>query len=113
MKTSIAYFECDVKKFHTAESLWFWFITGKTIRNGFARGSGSRSICEILDVELLITRLHLAGKLTDKHLQIMVEYGRRRYAPNPNRPQERIAASEWSAAMSILLLAASSKGWIE
>lgn len=55
------------EKFQNAEQLWFWFLYSKSIRYNFSktRACATRRPCEVLDVETLITKLYLAGKLTD------------------------------------------------
>ena len=58
------------EKFQSSEQLWFWFLYSKSVRNNFSRihTVQTRRPCEMLDVETLITRLYLCGKLTDEQL---------------------------------------------
>ena len=63
----------SVEKFQSAEQLWFWFLYSKSIRNDFCRirNTPTKRPCEILDVETMITKLYLSGKLTDEQLAVM------------------------------------------
>lgn len=102
--------------FQNAEQLWFWFLYSKSVRNNnFLRANAhpTRRPCEILDVETLITKLYLAGKLTQEQLLIMKKFGDRRRAPHQHIWAENKAAEQWKNAMGILDLAARQRGWIE
>ena len=73
----------SLEKFQNAEQLWFWFLYSKSIQNGFYRKSASiHRPCELLDVETLITKLYLCGKLTDEQLSVMKKFGDKRRAPH-------------------------------
>ena len=104
-----------VQKFRDAEQLWFWFISSSRIREGMRRaadGGGFRP-CEIVDVETLVTRLFLSGRLSREQLEIMKQYGERRRPPNQHIWAENRAAMLWSDAMRTLQMATSAKGWVE
>ena len=102
------------EKFATAESMWFWFVSSRRIREGFGAGRESnRRPCELIDIETLVTRLYLCGKLSAPQLEIMQEYGRRRRAPSQHVWAENRAAGLWDAAMRTLDVAARAKGWVE
>lgn len=102
-------------KFQNAEQIWFWFVYSKGMRGRCIRGFGNTAQrpCELLDVEMMVTKLYLAGRLNDKHLTTMKKYGDRRRAPNPNDWSERRDAELWTTAMQILGNAAIRAGWIE
>lgn len=102
------------QKFRDGEALWFWFISSARIRDGLrkVRESNTRP-CELIDIETLVTRLYLSGKLSPEQLEAMKEYGVRRRAPNQHVWAENRAAGLWSAAMRTLTHAATAKGWIE
>ena len=72
------------EKFQNAEQLWFWFLYSKSVQNGFSptKGHETHRICELLDVEILITKLYLSGRLSDEQLSVMKKYGDRRRAPH-------------------------------
>ncbi len=105
----------SAEKFQNAEQLWFWFLYSKSIRNGFSRAYNhqTRRPCEVLDVETLITKLYLSGKLNEEQLQIMKKFGDKRRAPHQYIWQENRAAAQWTSAMDILNAAAKQNGWIE
>lgn len=108
--TSIA-----VQKFQSGEQLWFWFLYSKSVRNDFSRihYTPTRRPCEILDVESLITKLYLSGKLTEEQLSIMKEFGDKRRAPHQYIWKENRATQLWNDAMMILNDAAQKRGWID
>ncbi|MCL2538413.1 MAG: hypothetical protein FWF34_01155 [Alphaproteobacteria bacterium] len=102
------------QKFRDAESLWFWFISSSQIRDHMYRGgTGNFRPCELVDVETLVTRLFLSGKLSREQLSVIQEYGLRRRAPHQHIYSENRAAGLWSAAMVTLSVAARTKGWVE
>lgn len=107
----------SAEKFQNAEQLWFWFLYSKSIRAGFIHShqsaNQSRRICELIDVETLITKLYLAGQITDDQLAVMKQFGDRRRAPHQYIWTENKAAALWRDAMQTLQKAASSRGWIE
>ena len=69
--------------------------------------------CELLDVETLITKLYLSGKLTDEQLNVMKKFGDRRRAPHQYIWSENRAAALWHSAMDTINIAATKRGWIE
>ena len=104
------------EKFASAEQMWFWFQSSRAARTMrfCARDAGpTRRVCELLDIETLITKLYLAGQLTDEQLNVMHEFGTRRRAPNQHIYRENRAATQWRTAMNVLESAAIKKGWIE
>lgn len=106
----------SVEKFQSAEQMWFWFLYSKSIRNNTAyhnNKSETKKICELVDVETLITKLYLCGKLTDEQIMVMKEYGDKRRAPHQYIWRENRAAALWRDAMNVITVAAQIKGWIE
>ncbi len=104
------------EKFQNAEQIWFWFLYSKSVRNDIGMHNGrtaTRRVCELVDVETLITKLYLSGKLTDAQLAIMKEFGDRHRAPHQYVWRENHAAALWDAAMSVLEDAAREKGWLD
>lgn len=104
------------EKFQNAEQIWFWFLYSKSVRNDIGQNNGrtsTRRVCELVDVETLITKLYLAGKLNDAQLAVMKEFGDRRRAPHQYVWRENHAAAIWNSAMNTLDVAAREKGWIE
>lgn len=103
------------EKFQNAEQLWFWFLYSKSVRGICMRAHASttRRPCELLDVETLITKLYLAGRLNDAQLAVMKEFGDRRRAPHQYIWSENKAADLWRGAMKTLADAAIQRGWVE
>lgn len=106
---------CQAEKFQNAEQLWFWFVYSRSVRTGFVRGAShaTRRPCELLDVETLVTKLYLAGRLTDDQLAVMKKFGDRRRAPHQYIWSENRDADLWRRAMDTIDAAARACGWIE
>ena len=101
------------EKFQNAEQLWFWFLYSKSIQNGFSRNTSSlHRPCELLDVETLITKLYLCGKLSEEQLNVMKKFGDKRRAPHQYIYSENRATALWKSAMDILTEYARKKGWL-
>ncbi len=107
--------QSNTEKFHNAEQMWFWFVYSKSVQTGFIRNNHpySRRVCELLDVETMITKLYLSGQLTEKQLNVMKKFGDKRRAPHQYIWEENHAAYLWKTAMDVLENAARKKGWIE
>lgn len=103
------------EKFQNAELLWFWFIYCKSVQTDFIRNRprAIRKVCELLDVEILVTKLYLSGQLTEEQLEIMKKFGDKRRAPHQYIFEENHEAALWNKAMNTLQKAAQEKGWIE
>lgn len=103
-----------IEKFQNAEQLWFWFLYSRQVRNGFSsrKSSSTKRVCELLDIETMITKLYLSGSLTDEHLNIMKEFGDKRRCPHQHVWAENQKASVWRTAMQIIETAAKKKDWI-
>lgn len=106
----------NTDKFQNAEQLWFWFVYSKSVRAGYihthTNTHSSRRVCEVLDVETLVTKLYLAGQLNDEHLDVMKQFGDKRRAPHQHIWAENRAAAVWRDAMQILDAAARDRGWM-
>lgn len=102
-------------KFQNAEQLWFWFLYSKSLQQNFLyqNRKSTKRPCELLDVETLITKLYLSGRLSDEQLGTMKVFGDKRRAPHQYIWSENKAANLWKTAMSTLYTAAKEKGWIE
>jgi len=101
------------EKFQNAEQLWFWFLYSKSIQNGFRYHKSSiKRPCEILDVESLITKLYLCGKLSEEQLAVMKKFGDKKRAPHQYIYSENHAAALWKSAMDTINEYASKKGWL-
>ena len=103
----------DTEKFQSAEQLWFWFLFSKSVQNNFIhKTSNIHRPCELLDVETLITKLYLSGKLTEEQLNIMKVFGDKKRAPHQYIFSENKSAALWKSAMETLDCAARIKGWL-
>ena len=103
----------QLEKFQNAEQLWFWFLYSKSVQNGFRfHKSSLRRPCEILDVESLVTKLYLCGKLSEEQLEIMKKFGDKKRAPHQYIYSENRAAALWKSAMDTFGTYASKKGWL-
>ena len=101
------------EKFQNAEQLWFWFLYSKSVQNGFRYHKSSiKRPCEILDVESLITKLYLCGKLSEEQLAVMKKFGDKKRAPHQYIYSENKSAATWNSAMKTLDVAARERGWL-
>lgn len=107
----------NAEKFQNAEQLWFWFLYSKSVKAGYMHSricaNQSRRICETIDVETLITKLYLSGRINDEQLAVMKQFGDKRRTPHQHIWTENKAAALWKNAMQTLEAAASERGWIE
>ncbi|MDR2412963.1 MAG: hypothetical protein LBD50_02000 [Rickettsiales bacterium] len=105
----------NVVKFQNGEQLWFWFLHSKKVQNGFKIKSFSNQkyACELLDLEILITKLYLSGQISDEQLAVMKEFGDKQRAPRQHVWNENRKAAVWNSAMQTLESAARNKEWIE
>lgn len=107
--------QSNMEKFHNAEQMWFWFLYSKSVQSGFIRNhrESVKRVCELLDVETLITKLYLSGQLTEEQLAVMKKFGDKKRAPHQYIWSENHDAYLWNIAMSVLENAARKKGWID
>ena len=103
------------EKFQNAEQIWFWFMYSRSVRNDLQtkHQNSCRRVCELVDVETLITKLYLCGKLSDEQLCVMKKYADKKRAPHQYVWHENHDAAVWNDAMKILGIAARAKDWIE
>ena len=101
--------------FHNAEQMWFWFTYSKSLQNGYLgqRTTCSRRVCELLDLEALITKLYLSGQLTDEQLSVMKTFGDKRRAPHQYIWAENHDAYLWNDAMQVIENTACKNGWFD
>ena len=105
----------NAEKFHNAEQMWFWFVYSKSVQSGLVQNhrAGARRVWELLAVETLITKLYLAGRLTDEQLAVMKKFGDKRRAPHQYIWSENHDAYVWNCAMDVIENAARKNGWID
>ena len=107
--------QSNMEKFHSAEQMWFWFIYSKSVQSGYIKNhhTGSRYVCELLDVETMVTKLYLSGQLSEEQLTVMKKFGDKKRAPHQYIWSENHAAYLWKDAMNVLENAARKNGWID
>jgi hypothetical protein len=92
--------------FGSTEEAWFWFVQAQDARSSGARivaGCGTvPRPCEPLDMMREVDRLYRQRKLIRDHLHVLVHYGRRLMAPDPERRLESRASSLWREALAFL-----------
>ncbi|MCQ2580746.1 MAG: hypothetical protein MJ164_01055 [Alphaproteobacteria bacterium] len=105
----------NMEKFHNAEQMWFWFVYSKSVQSGLVQHHrpGTRRICELLDVETMITKLYLSGRLSEEQLAVMKKFGDKRRAPHQYIWAENHDAYLWNGAMQVIENAARKNDWID
>ena len=92
--------------FASTEEAWFWFVQAQEARSSGARIVAGRGTvprpCEPLDMMREVDRLYRQRKLIRDHLHVLVHYGRRLMAPDPERRLESRASSLWREALAFL-----------
>lgn len=98
--------ENDSVPFVSTEEAWFWFVQAQEARSSGARIVAGRGTvprpCEPLDMMREIDRLYRQRKLIRDHLHVLVHYGKRLMAPDPERRLESRASSLWREALAFL-----------
>jgi hypothetical protein len=54
------------------------------------------------DINRLVTRLYTAGRLSPRHLRILVRYGSMTLPPNPSQPERQQDRHGWDQAIARL-----------
>ena len=92
--------------FASTEEAWFWFVQAQEARASGARIVAGRGVvprpCEPLDMMRVVDRLYRQRKLIRDHLHVLVHYGRRLMAPDPERRLEMRASDLWREALAFL-----------
>ena len=96
----------DSVPFVSTEEAWFWFVQAQEARSSGARIVAGRGTvprpCEPLDMMREVDRLYRQRKLIRDHLHVLVHYGKRLMAPDPERRLEIRASSLWREALAFL-----------
>jgi len=105
----------ESNKFANVEVLWFWFVASKRIKTGLIARNNEieKRPCEVVDIEIVVTKLNLAGNITCRQIKVITRYGFLRRAPNPNFRHEERDALDWTVAMDVIKTAANEKEWLE
>ncbi|MBI1208467.1 MAG: hypothetical protein GC191_14430 [Azospirillum sp.] len=92
--------------FGSPEEAWFWFVQAREALAAGARVTAGRGEtarpCEPLDVMRAVDRLYRQRRLMRDHLCVLVHYGRRLMAPDPQRRAELRACGLWREAFDRL-----------
>lgn len=96
----------DATPFNSTEEAWFWFVQAQDARANGARVRAGQALvprpCEPVDVARAVDRLYRQRRLFREHLAVMVHYGRRFMAPDPQRRHEARASNLWREALDRL-----------
>ncbi len=99
--------------FESSEHLWMWFIFSKKIKPILKSQNGATyRPCEIIDIECLITKLHLSGQLSENELKVLLKYGMKQMAPLERIFSQRKDYFLWKSSMETLDFWFQKKGWI-
>lgn len=107
-------YSVEGEPFAGAEEAWFWAVQAHDAKAAGARvvagcGQVARP-CEPQDVLRVVDRLYRMRKLMRDHLHVLVHYGRRQSAPEPDRFREQRAHSLWTEAFAAIAPALRDKG---
>jgi hypothetical protein len=107
----------DAVPFRTVEEAWFWFVQAQDARSSGARfvaGAGTvPRPCEPLDLMRVVDRLYRNRRLLRDHLHVLVHYGRRLAAPDPQRSVEARASALWREALDRIAPVLRGKGIVQ
>ncbi len=95
----------EYKAFECAEEVWFWFCRSLNARSDGARGGKGDFIgylrdCEICDIERIIRRLRIEGKISRRHLRVMIKWGKLNVPPYYDSRAKRSEVRLWDSAMA-------------
>ena len=103
--------------FESSEEIWFWYCRGQHMRN-----LGSKQIkrnanaierpCYLDDIMRIIMKLRFAGKIKQKHLDVLNYYGNRFYIPDERDSREREDAKLWQFTFNLLETIFRKKGFL-
>lgn len=95
-------YAADGTPFDSGEEAWFWSVQAQDAKAAGARVVAGRGLvqrpCEPADVLRVVDRLFRNRQLIRDHLHVLVHYGRRLSAPDPERPREQRAHALWREA---------------
>ena len=90
----------NARKFSDAEQMWFWFLLSRNLAANLGRAASmGKRVCEPIDIETMITKLFLCGKLSTAELNVLKTFGDKRRAPcqhvclKTNQP--RFGIAQW------------------
>ncbi len=101
--------------FENAEEAWFWYCRYDE-RNGFKLNNSSNRIirvCNLDDIYLVVSKLYLAKKISERHLKTLIKYGRMQIVPDERIEEEKDEALWWSDAMDKIEIILKNKGIVK
>lgn len=108
------YTDLPSQPFACTEDAWFWSVQCLMAREEGARsvaGEGAEARpCDPEDIVKSVERLHRIGRLTRRHLDVLVDYGIRLTQPRPDARGESLAARLWDEAIDMLTTPFKQKG---
>ncbi|MHA1549946.1 MAG: hypothetical protein ACTSXV_00650 [Alphaproteobacteria bacterium] len=107
----------NIIPFESSEEIWFWYCRGQHMRN-----IGNRQIkrisntierpCYLDDIMRIVMKLRFAGKIKQKHLDVIHSYGNRFSIPDVRDSKEREDAKLWQFAFNLLEITFRKKGFL-
>ena len=95
-------YAADGTPFDSGEEAWFWSVQAQDAKAAGARVVAGRGLvqrpCEPADILRVVDRLFRSRQLVRDHLHVLVHYGRRLSAPDPERYREQRAHALWREA---------------
>ena len=92
--------------FDTVEQAWLWSVQATIVRHEGARVTAGLGLvprpCEPSDIMRIISRMNRDRRLSDRHVSVLVRYGRRHSAPYSTRRREYRYARLWDEALDCL-----------
>ena len=100
--------------FDTVEQAWLWSVQVTIARHEGARVTAGRGRvprpCEPSDIMGVVCTMNRDARLSNRHVSVLVRYGRRHGAPDSTRRREYRNARLWDEALNCLILPLRDKG---
>ncbi len=106
----------DGTPFDTVEDAWMWSVQATVARYDGAKiiaGQGDTPRpCEPVDVMSVVSRMNRERRLSNRHVSVLVRYGRRLTAPDSGRQREFQDARLWDEALDTMVVPLRERGII-
>ncbi len=105
--------------FNDTEEAWFWFCRYQAMRDeagSFCRKSSFSTIqrpCDLDDIIRVVLKLRLAGHITQRHVDILIEYGSRFTTPDIHHADEVDDYPLWNTAIDLMTTIFIQKGIVQ
>ena len=99
--------------FNSVEDILFWFFRCKTMRYEFFQKQYcvNDKLCSVDDIDIILSRLLLSGKLTNNHIKILIKYCEQNIIPSYIRNDYNDVVL-WNDLISILKNVFVEKGFL-